>query len=280
MSPPGAGIHTGVPTPRTAIGGTLITLVLATSCAAEEDPAQSPDAAEQPQAVEAASWSYEGDTGPEQWAQLDATYATCDAGQEQSPIDVDAAPASEAEQGADPVTYDYTPSSFTLEKEPYTIKASAKDAGGITLGDEQYDLLQFHIHTPSEHTLDGARTELGVHLVHQNADGELAVVQLFFEPGEGDGALSEAFGDLPSTEDETTTLDDFDVSTLLPDTRTTFRYDGSLTTPPCTENVRWIVMQEAMEGSSELITTVQDLIGDSARPLQPLNGREVVVVKD
>ena len=269
-----------MPTPRTAIGGTLITLFFATSCAAEEDPAQTPDAAEQPPAIEAAAWSYEGDTGPERWAELDATYATCEAGQEQSPIDVNTAPVSDAEQGADPVTYDYRPAAFTLKKEPYTIKASAKDAGGITLGDEPYDLLQFHIHTPSEHTLDGDRTELGVHLVHQNADGELAVVQLFFKPGEGDGPLSEAFADLPRTKDETTTLEGFDVSTLLPDKRTTFRYDGSLTTPPCTENVRWIVMQEAMEGSSDLITTVQDLIGDSARPLQPLNGREVVVAQD
>lgn len=268
--------------PRTAIGGTLLMLVLATACAAEEEPvASAPEPTEQEQEVTPAAWSYEGDTGPEQWAELDATYATCGAGQEQSPIDVTEAPSADAEpQDVDPVTYDYTPAPFTLVNERYTIKASAQDAGGLTLGDERYDLLQFHVHAPSEHTLDGERTELGVHLVHQNAGGELAVVQLFFEPGPGEGVLGEAFADLPREEGETTTIEDFDVSTLLPQDRSTFRYDGSLTTPPCTENVRWIVMQEAMPGSEEVISTIQDIISETARPLQPLNGRDVLVAQD
>jgi carbonic anhydrase len=274
-----------MPTPRTALGGTLLALALVTACAGEQEPAaQGPEPADQAPATETAetaAWSYEGDTGPERWAELDATYATCAAGQRQSPIDVsEARPADTEPQAADPVTYEYTPAPFTLTNEGYTIKASAEDAGGLTLGDERYELLQFHVHAPSEHTLDGQRTDLGVHLVHQNAGGELAVVQLFFEPGSAEGVLGEAFADLPSEEGETTTVEDFDVSALLPEGRTTFRYDGSLTTPPCTENVRWIVMQEAMQGSAEVISAIQDVIGETARPLQPLNGREVVVAQD
>jgi carbonic anhydrase len=137
-----------------------------------------------------AAWSYEGGTGSEHWGDLAADYATGAAGEQQSPIDlkVDAAEQAPGEEVPD-VAYGYQPATYELVDKVHTIQVEVEgEAGGITIGDERYKLVQFHAHAPSEHALDGERTDLEVHLVHQNDDSELAVVGVLIE---GDGTGSE-----------------------------------------------------------------------------------------
>lgn len=258
--------------------------LLAAGCGqGQEASAPTPPTAEDQQtsagpAPEEASWSYEGETGPENWAELEADYATCGTGSRQSPVDlIEAEIPTEPIEGADAadVVYDYQPATYELVDTGHTIQADTSSAGGITIDDKRYELLQFHAHAPSEHALDGQRTDLEVHLVHQSDDGELAVVGVLVEAGTSESSLAQAWRELPA-EGETLPLTGFDASTLLPEDRTTFRYDGSLTTPPCTEGVKWLVMQETVTTESDVIRAFEDAVGESARPLQPLGDREVV----
>jgi carbonic anhydrase len=265
-------------------GAAAAAVLLAAACGGNEDAAtEAPVFADTPgveepeaESPEEGSWSYEGQTGPAAWAELEADYATCATGQHQSPVDlIDASevPSGEAAQ----VTYDHQPASYEVVHTGHTIQADVDSpAGGITVDGEEYELLQFHAHLPSEHAFGGQRADLEVHLVHQNAAGELAVVGVLVEEGQSDYALVDAWADLPTGE-ETVSLADFDAGTLLPEDRTTYQYEGSLTTPPCTEGVQWLVMQETATAPSEVITGFEDAVGESARPLQPLNDRDLVL---
>lgn len=265
---------------RLATAGLLVAL---TGCADEADPAT--DAAGTVEAPAAASapepeWGYDGAIGPERWDELDLENAECATGQQQSPIDLSEDLATPDPADVPPVTYDYEPATFEVVDVGHTIQASPEDAGGgLTLGGESYELAQFHVHAPSEHAIDGERTNLAVHLVHQNADGELAVVGVLVEAGDAASGLATAWEELPY-EGETVTLPDFDASTLLPDDRTTFRYTGSLTTPPCTEGVQWLVMRDVVTAEPEVVSSVEELVAGTARPLQPANERDVVLATD
>jgi carbonic anhydrase len=115
-----------------------------------------------------------------------------------------------------------------------------------------------------------------VHLVHQSEEGKLAVVGVLVQQGPAGTGLAEAWKHLP-TQGENVALTDFDASALLPQDRTTFRYDGSLTTPPCTEGVQWLVMQHTVTAPAEAVAAFEKLVGDTARPLQPLNGRDPLI---
>lgn len=270
---------------RAARAATAAALLLVAACGGTDDTvAETPTTADTPleepeaESPEESSWSYDGETGPANWAELDADYSTCVAGLAQSPIDL-TAPAETAptEAEAASVTYDYQPAAYEVVHTGHTIQAEAESpAGGITVDGEDYELLQFHAHAPSEHAFAGERTDLEVHLVHQNAAGELAVVGVLVEEGESASALADAWADLP-TEEETVALADFDAGTLLPEDRATYQYEGSLTTPPCAEGVQWLVMQETVTAPAEVITGFEDAVGESARPLQPLGERELVL---
>lgn len=256
-------------------------VLLVAACGVSDSTAAEAPATAAPQGLEEleskspeeSSWSYVGETGPSNWAELDADYATCAVGQRQSPVDLPA-PAKAAPAEAAHVSYDYQPTAYELVDTGRTIQANAESpAGGITVDGDDYELLQFHAHAPSEHAFAGGRTALEVHLVHQNAAGELAVVGVLVEEGQPSSALAEAWADLP-TEGETVSLTDFNAGALLPEDRTAYQYEGSLTTPPCTEGVQWLLMQETATAPAEMITGFEDAVGASARPLQPLGERE------
>lgn len=264
------------PLPTAAVAAAAA--VLLGGCGQDQDTAaESPATSASPSADEpaqGAAWSYEGDTGPADWAELDPGYATCGAGQAQSPIDLTAGvtePADEAE-----VTYDYAAADYELVNTGHTVLATADDAGGLTIDGERYDLLQFHAHAPSEHAIGGGREELEVHLVHQDDEDELAVVGVLVDETPTGSTLADAWAELPE-EGGTAALEDFDAASLLPEDRTTFRYSGSLTTPPCTEGVRWLVMEETVTAPSDVVSAFESAVGDSARPLQPRNEREPVL---
>jgi carbonic anhydrase len=158
-----------------------------------------------------------------------------------------------------------------------TIRADVPaGAAALRVGRKTYDLLQFHFHTPSEHLVDGTAAPLEMHLVHRAADGELMVVGVFLEEG-GAHELDQLLAAAPEEEGHSEEAGGFPIRTLLPDDLVSFRYSGSLTTPPFTEGVRWAVLTEPMELSEESIERVRELFPEgNARDVQPLNDREIL----
>ena len=146
------------------------------------------------------------------------------------------------------------------------------------MGDVSYQLVQYHFHNPSEHTLAGRRFPMEMHLVHRSSSGQLAVVGVLIEEGWRNLAIEPVWANLPRAKGVETHYEHVkvDVDALLPAVRTSYRYDGSLTTPPCTEGVKWIVLTMPIELSAEQINTFTRVMHDNARPVQPLNGRAVI----
>ncbi len=220
-----------------------------------------------------AHWGYEGAEGPEHWGSLDPGFAACSDGREQSPIDL-----TGAEPGAlSEIAFDYAPSPISILNNGHTIQVDYQPGSAIVLDGTRYGLVQFHFHHRSEHTVDGADFPLEMHLVHASADGALAVVGVFLEEGEANEALAPVWRGLPAEPGPAAIIEgSLDANALLPERRTTWRYAGSLTTPPCTEGVSWLVMTDPVTASSEQIEAFRTLFPVNNRPVQPLNGRRLV----
>jgi len=166
-------------------------------------------------------------------------------------------------------------SRYNPEEETVEIKVP-DGAARILLGSTSYELDAVHWHTPSEHLVNGRRSPLEQHLVHRTADGRLLVVGVLIELGDRNAELASVFGDLPREGEEPRTIRGFDLTELLPDNRTSFRYPGSLTTAPFTEGVRWVVLADRLTLSGRQIRAFQALFPEgNAREVQPLNGRVV-----
>ena len=250
------------------VGGILV------GCA---DRAAEPEAPEPPEPEAAAmaeerTWSYEGDTGPEAWGQLDEAYSTCATGQAQSPIDIDPQAAEQASLPA--LVLDYGAASLEVTDTGHGYKATPSTTHTLSIGDDTYQLLQFHMHTPSEHTLAGASFPMGVHFVHQNEAGQLAVVGVMVETGEENASFAPIVtATLQASSDPGAAVESLEA--LLPGTRSYFTYSGSLTTPPCTEGVRWIVLETPVALSEQQIGVFAEAHGVTNRPVQALNERVV-----
>ena len=220
------------------------------------------------------TWSYEGNTGPEHWADLDPCYAAC-AGQAQSPIDLTGATAS-ALDGLDP-RYQAAPGA--VRDTGHSIQVDIQ-GGTLTVGDDRYDLAQFHFHTPGEHLVDGKAWIAEIHLVHAAADGGIAVLGILVEVGEENAFIKTLTPHLPGHEhaDEPVTLC---LADLLPDTLDYFTYNGSLTTPPCDEGLRWLVLQTPVTVSGEQLALLKGYFpAGNARPPQPHNARPIYLSQD
>ena len=220
-------------------------------------------------------WGYEGESGPEHWGDLSPDYATCADGMEQSPIDI----ASTTESNPADLEFSYQPSALTIVNNGHTIQANYDEGSSLGVDGESYALLQFHFHSPSEHTVDDGAAPMELHMVHQNADGDLAVVGILLVEGAENEALAPVFDNLPATEGEPEAIDGVtvDASALLPSDATYWRYNGSLTTPPCSEGVKWFVMTQPVEVSAEQIAAYTALYSGNARPTQAMNDREFIV---
>lgn len=238
------------------------TLTLALACAQAAHAQQTP----------APRWDYAGDAGPAAWSTLDKAYASCGAGQAQSPIDIRAA----RKAALPPLAPGYRPSHADVVDTGRTIEVDLADAGALVLDGTPYPLVQFHFHTPSEETVAGQAYPMVAHLVHRSADGRLAVVAILLREGREHPVLKAVFDNLPARAGARTTLPAaFDAAALLPAERGYYRYAGSLTTPPCSESVRWHVLKEPVEVSKAQIEAFRARYRANARPVQPLNGRVV-----
>ena len=218
------------------------------------------------------SWSYAGETGPEAWAALRAEYATCASGRRQSPIDVRDGISVDLE----PLRFDYQPGVFSVLDSGHTVQVDVAPGNTLSVGGRRYELKQFHFHRPSEERLEGRAYEMDVHLVHADPEGRLAVVAVLVEGGKAHPLVQQVWNNLPlEPQQPQAAPDPIDPATLLPADRRYATYMGSLTTPPCTEGVLWIVLKQPATMSPEQIAIFARLYPMNARPLQAAGGRRV-----
>ena len=218
-----------------------------------------------------AHWSYEGENGPEHWGELDPSYALCADGSAQTPIDV-TSPSPTAL--ADPELA-YEEGTADVENTGHTIQANAAPGSALRVGGEEYPLAQVHFHAPSEHTIDGVHSPIEAHFVHKTEDDRLAVVGVLLDTGESPNDAWQPFVGALTVEVDQSAEAELDWRTMLPADASTIRYRGSLTTPPCTEGVRWLLLQQPVALSAEQIAAFETAYSGNNRPVQPLNDRPV-----
>lgn len=218
-------------------------------------------------------WGYSGNIGPEYWGGLAAEFATCTTGQSQSPIDIDDVTKKEL---PDLVTaYHDTP--LVVLNNGHTIEVEYHAGSFLTVDGASYELKQFHFHTPSEHNREGASYPMEVHLVHKDGAGNLAVIGIFIRVADENDALENVFENMPTTP-STVHVEGEEINALdfLPKNMKYVTYSGSLTTPPCSEGVRWIVLKKVISVSKKQYNAFKAIYDGNARPVQDLNGREVL----
>lgn len=219
------------------------------------------------------TWSYSGATGPEHWAELDPAFALCRSGKFQSPINID--DTSPAELPA--LNLNYLPSPSTLLHTGHTLNIKPSSKGWISVGPDIFDFQSVNIHTPSEVQVNGRRFPLAVYLEHRNPAGQPLMVVILFEIGAKNLVLEQFFSSIPAQRGDVLTLGRFDVTQLYPAQRDYYDFSGSMTTPPCSEGVRWIVMKTPVQLSEAQLYTFQLTFPMSARPIQPSNNRTIQV---
>jgi carbonic anhydrase len=231
-----------------------------------------PICAQAARAEGAAHWEYDGAKGAQKWGELDPAFKTCAVGSEQSPIDLDGAIAAKT----DHLALDWKPQAFEIVNNGHTIQANVAPGSGIQLGKEKYELKQFHFHTPSEHALGGARMAMEVHFVHAQPSGRLAVVGAFLTDGGSNTALSQILSVAPAHHGEARLDQPVDPRSLVPTLGALYRYEGSLTTPPCSEVVDWNIFGAPVAVAQADIDAFRKIFPNNARPLQPVNRRFVL----
>jgi carbonic anhydrase len=218
------------------------------------------------------AWSYAGDTGPHNWSKLDPANVLCETGQRQSPIDIKEGLKVELETPS----FDYKSKGFAVVDNGHTLSVSVDAGNFLTIMGRQFELQHFHFHRPSEETINGKGTEMVVHLVHRDRENKLAVVAVLLEIGKANSAIQQVWNHIPLERKSPLRANvNLDVNQLLPEAREYFVYMGSLTTPPCSEGVVWVVMKEVMELSADQAAIFARLYPMNARPIQKTMGRVI-----
>lgn len=219
-----------------------------------------------------AHWTYEGEEGPAHWGELDPAYEMCGKGKSQSPIDI----SSPGEQDLANIVFHYQPSEMNILNNGHTVQVNYDAGSYIELDGVRYDVVQFHYHAPSEHEVNGKLFAAELHIVHKSADGKLAVVGLLLQEGSANAALDPFIKNLPPEKSELKDVGvKINISEFLPVVQTTYRYSGSLTTPPCSEGVSWLIMTTPVALESAQLSKLERLFEANNRPAQPLNDRLV-----
>ena len=219
-------------------------------------------------------WGYVGSGSPENWGDLSSTYSVCKTGLQQSPIDLHS--AIDANLTTVEVNYQSIP--LTVLNNGHTIQVNATPGNNIRLDGEEFELLQFHFHHPSEHKVDGQPYPMELHFVNANSKGELAVLGVFLKEGAENMALKPVWDAMPRRKGNPKEISGtkVDIAKLLPSKPEIYRYFGSLTTPPCSEIVKWVVYQEPIEVSSAQIDQFKKIFPLNARPTQLLDRRFIL----
>ncbi|MBI5271796.1 MAG: carbonic anhydrase family protein [Burkholderiales bacterium] len=223
-----------------------------------------------PHAHAAAHWDYAGEFGPDAWGKMKPEFAACATGQRQSPIDIRGGITVQLE----PIQFDYRPSGFSVIDNGHTVQVNLPAGNAITVLGRRYELKQFHFHRPSEERINGRQFDMVAHLVHQDAEGRLAVVAVLLDRGVAQPVVQAVWNALPLEKGEDQAAPGaIDLNRLLPEDRRYYTYMGSLTTPPCTEGVLWMVMKTPVPVSPEQVQIFSHLYPMNARPVQSAAGR-------
>ena len=216
-------------------------------------------------------WGYIGEEGAENWSKLSPEFSSCELGIAQSPINIE----SPIEAKLNELEFDYQNSPLRIINNGHTIQVNYQSGSVLKLDGESYELVQFHFHHPSEHKVNDQNFPMELHLVHQNKKGSLAVVGVFLKQGEANKALEAIWKVLPDKQGKEQRIPNVEInaSELLPTDQEFYRYYGSLTTPPCSETVNWIVYQQPIEVSVAQVEKFSKLFPINARPVQNLNRR-------
>ncbi|MFH1701844.1 MAG: carbonic anhydrase family protein [Nitrospirota bacterium] len=220
-------------------------------------------------------WGYEGEGGPAHWGTLKPEYALCGNGMSQSPIDIDKTIKAELDNIA--LSYKETP--LKIINNGHSIQVNSEPGSSLTVDGETYELLQFHFHAPSEHTVKGQFYDMELHLVHKNKHNELAVVGVFMKKGQPNKIIQVLWNNLPAELNKENVVNEISVnaSGLLPKDRSYYHYFGSLTTPPCSEGVNWSVLKTPIEVSEEQVEKFRSVMGfNNNRPVLLVNKRFVL----
>jgi carbonic anhydrase len=262
VKPPDANSPYELQVSTRAVAGAAAKRPVASSGSPKARPRQPPAAA-----LPESEWAYEGEHGPASWGGLCAT------GKRQSPIDIrEGLPVA-----LEPIGFHYQSGSFSVLDTGRTVQVNVAPGNFAQLGDQRFELKQFHFHRPSEETLDGRRFDLSVHLVHRDVRGRRLIVAVLVQQGSAQPVLRSVFGNLPLDDRQENhariTLNPAD---LLPGEQAYYTYMGSLTMPPCSEDVQWVVLRHPVAASADQIELFGRLYTDNIRPLQQAEGRRIL----
>jgi carbonic anhydrase len=213
------------------------------------------------------NWSYEGNTNPSQWGKISSDFALCELGTNQSPINI----SNPKTQQSGNLEFYYQPSPLSVVDTGHSIQGNYQSGSKIIVNSEEYELLQFHFHTPSEHQINSQVSLMEMHLVHRSNTGKLAVVGVMIEKGKFNPVIEQIISH-QITESDNSIINAAD---LLPAQKSYFSYIGSLTTPPCSENVKWHILQQPIQVSENQIKFFQGVHNMNARPVQTVNNRVI-----
>jgi len=219
-------------------------------------------------------WGYSGDVAPAHWGELDKKFHMCAEGKQQSPIDV--VPTKDTNLSA--LDLNYTKGSKNIINNGHTVQVNIESGNIFKIDGKDYELKQFHFHTPSENHINGKSFPMEAHFVHATKDGNLAVIAVMFKEGKANSALEEIVKTFPIGEGKDTnlTMSQESVNAILPKNKDYYKFMGSLTTPPCSEQVKWFVLKEPQSASKEQIEAMNKEIGkNNNRPVQNSNGRVI-----
>ena len=243
----------------------LSTMFAMVACGDGEQPKMTTDAVE---------WAYDGPGGPENWASLSEEYAACVNGKQQSPIDI----TGYVEGDAEPVSFSYDGDAKTVRNDGKAVHIDYPPGNALKVGQQTFTLKSAHLHSPAEHLVDGVSFVAELHLIHEDADGNLAVVGLLFRQGEPSIAVQAILDAAPAAGESVSDGITLNAGEFAPDELSYYRYDGSKTTPPCDEPVDWYVMREPKTISPEQVDNLLALSGGPTnRPIQPTGDRVIIV---
>jgi carbonic anhydrase len=222
-------------------------------------------------------WSYAGKDGPKAWGKLDSTYSGCSIGHMQSPINITAAKKADLPT----LQFDYNAVPLNIIDNGHSIQVNYAAGSTLTVGDKVYALKQFHFHHPSEEHIDGHAYDMVAHLVHADSSGHLAVAAILMQKGASNPFIDTVWANIPREKEKAVDVPSvsLNVKDLLPSEHGYYEFAGSLTTPPCSEGVTWFVLKRPVDLSAAQLAEFAKLYPRDARPIQPLNGREILETK-
>ena len=234
----------------------------------DKDADAKDDSAKKDDKAHAVQWGYEGDKGPEHWGDA---FPVCGKGKKQSPLNI----IGPFEKSKETLSVDYKEGPLKMLNNGHTIQVNIEPGSSLTIGKESFELLQFHFHRPSEEQVDGKNASMVAHFVHKSKEGKLAVIGVMLNEGKDSAAVKTLWANLPPKEGEEFLPAKvmFNPASMLPKDMGFYNYEGSLTTPPCTEGVQFYILKAPVDISKQQLAKFPFKL--NARPVQSLNGRKI-----